>query len=562
MSLDTQALLEPVIRPESGDALDPRESETFASLNQEIDKLTSLSAASQPDWARIEQLGCEFMTQSKDFLVASWLCEAWTQRHALMGVAAGLSLMAGLTEKYWDTAVPPVQRLRGRRNAIMWWIDRLLPWLEAKTDVSMGSDLAERMVSATRQFDALLSEKDPEAPSLARLLGLLQRIPVDAVAEQTPAAPVKATVDTEPAAPAATALPSAEHQTSDSPAPQPSASRSSSATPSTPSTQNQALAPVSFTPLAPSGPLEIKSNDDLLALLKPVQDHVALIGPALLQFDHAHPLSIQLSRFAARVGILELPRATAGQTAIAPPPVAILDAYEKVTASKNPQAMVEFCEARIRTFPFWLDLDLHSARGYAMMGAAGSKMREAITETLLTFLNRLPDVESYSFSNGMPFASAETQAWIRQCREEKSGIRPMDAFSLTQARAANLQAEGDQEAAMNIWQDFISSCSGQRDRFKARLAWAEMVLNAHPDADHLILLEPIAEECERMQLSQWEPELATQVWTLYYQTARKIWLNPSSEQPAYREEEARRRMDVALKQLSISDMAAAVKLAH
>ncbi|NGX99490.1 MAG: murein L,D-transpeptidase, partial [Candidatus Afipia apatlaquensis] len=42
--------------------------------------------------------------------------------------------------------------------------------------------------------------------------------------------------DAAAAAPAATALPSAEHQTSDSPAPQPSASRSSSATPSTPST--------------------------------------------------------------------------------------------------------------------------------------------------------------------------------------------------------------------------------------------------------------------------------------------------------------------------------------
>ena len=557
MSLDTLALLEPVVKPDGEDAVDPRESEAFASLNQEIEKLSSLSGAGQPDWAKVEQLGCDFLNRSKDFLVTSWLCEAWTQRHAMMGVGAGLSLMAGLTDKYWDTAVPPVHRLRGRRNAIMWWIDRLMPWLETNTDVSIGSELAERMVSATRQFDALLSEKDPEAPSLSRLLGLLQRIPVDA----------ETTKPSEAAAAAPAETPAVSSQgiaSSDSPSPSSSVSSSSSfAAPATVSVQSPPQVSIPQPSAATrSGPVEIKSNDDLIALLRPIQDQVAQIGPALLQFDHAHPLSIQLSRFAARVGILEMPMATAGQTAIAPPPVAILDAYEKVTASKNPQAMVEFCEARIRTFPFWLDLDLHSARGYAMMGTAGSKMRDAITEALLIFLTRLPGIESYSFSNGMPFANAETQGWIRQCREEKAGDIPTDSFSLAQTRASSLQTDGDPDAAMSVWQDYIASSHSQRDRFRARLAWAEMVLLAYPDTDSLVLLEPLAEECLRMQLTQWEPDLASRVWILHYQAARKTWLNPPPDQAASRREEARRQMDIALKQLSISDMAAAVKLSH
>lgn len=560
MSLDTPALLEPVIQSDNADAIDPRESEAFASLNQEIEKLTSLSGASQPDWGRIEQLGCEFLTQSKDFLVASWLSEAWTQRHAMMGVGAGLSLMAGLTEKYWDTAVPPAHRLRGRRNAIMWWIDRLMAWLETHTDVSIGSELAERMVSATRQLDVLLSEKDPEAASLARLLGLLQRIPVDA--ETLPSEPVVAAT-TAATAPLAEKPHAPAQSTVSSDSPSPSSPPASPAAPATVSVQSspQIAAPLPSTATR-SGPVEIKSNDDLIALLKPIQDQVAQIGPALIQFDHAHPLSIQLSRFAARVGILEMPMATAGQTAIAPPPVAILDAYEKVTASKNPQAMVEFCEARIRTFPFWLDLDLHSARGYAMLGTAGSKMRDAITEALLTFLGRLHGIESYSFSNGMPFANAETQGWIRQCREEKAGASPTDAFSLAQTRASGLQAEGNLDAAMSVWQDYIATSNSQRNRFRARLAWAEMVLVSQPETDGLVLLEPLAEECLRMHLAQWEPELASQLWILHHQAARKIWLNPPPDQAASRREEARRQMDIALKQLSISDMAAAVKLSR
>ena len=97
MSLDVSVLLE-AVAPQEGTP-DPRDSDLFTFLNQEIDKLSSLSASSQPDWARIEQSGCEFLsTQSKDFLVASWLAEAWTQRHAMLGMVAGFSLMAGLIE--------------------------------------------------------------------------------------------------------------------------------------------------------------------------------------------------------------------------------------------------------------------------------------------------------------------------------------------------------------------------------------------------------------------------------------------------------------------------------
>lgn len=553
MALDIDVLLQPI--PETANAEEPRESQRFAELEREIDKLSSLTAESMPNWTRVEQLACEFLTeQSKDYLVASWLSEAWTQRHAMLGVSAGLGLFAGLTEKFWDTSIPPVARLRGRRNAMLWWFDRVTDWLEKQTDVAIGAELAEKMISSAKSLDAMMAEKDPEAPSLAKLLSHLQRIPV----EQPPAAPAAepasavapAGTSAAPEAAAQVAAPAATAAVQNPPAAAPATSTSSTATLKTPGF---------------SGPIEINSFDDVIRLLKPAQDYIAQIGPALFAFDHAHPLAIYLSRFAARAAIFEIPPATNGQTAIAPPPVAIVDAFEKVSNSKNAQNLIEFCESRVRAFPFWLDLDFHSARGFAMMGSAGAKMREGIIDMLLAFVDRIfagsvPTIDQFTFSNGMPFASLETITWIKQCRDERTGKGHQDAFGEVLSHAQAQVAEGQLASAQELLQGYIANNRSQREQFRARIELVQMILAQDPQADLLALVEPLIDDCKRLTLDQWEPELASQAWSLRVRAARQVVTSTNTEIDASRRAVAREQMEDALKHLSIVDFAAAARL--
>lgn len=539
MALDIDTLLLPL--PEGAAEQDPRQSDRFSDMEREIDKLTSLSGDSLPNWTRIEQLGGEFLAQqSKDYLVASWLAEAWTQRHAMLGVAAGLGLFAGLTEKFWDSAVPPVARLRGRRNALLWWIDRLTDWLDKQTDVAIGAELAESMRSRAKSIDTLLAEKDPEAPSLAKLLAQIQRIPV----EPPPAAAVPTPAASTPPADASAASVKTE-------------------APAAPTPVTPAPATVPTTIKAPNfgGTIEINSFDDVVKLLKPAQDYIAQIGPALFAFDHAHPLSIYLTRFAARASLFELPPARNGQTAIAPPPVAIMDAFEKVSASKNAQGLVEFCESRVRAFPYWIDLDYHSARGFAMMGSAGARMREAIIDMVLAFVDRLPTIEQFSFSDGMPFASLETLTWIKQCRSERSGQGSIDAFGEVQSQAQARVAEGQLEQARQGLQDYIAGNRSQREQFRARAVLLQMTLLQDPQADVLAMVEPLVEDCRRLDLAQWEPELASVAWALKVRAARQVMLSSHPDIDASRRVFARQEMEAALKHLSVVDFAAALRLA-
>jgi type VI secretion system protein ImpA len=62
------------------------------------------------DWKAVAALCSEALhTRSKDFQLAAWLCEAWTQLHGIDGLVAGTQLLTGLAERYWDAAYPQLE---------------------------------------------------------------------------------------------------------------------------------------------------------------------------------------------------------------------------------------------------------------------------------------------------------------------------------------------------------------------------------------------------------------------------------------------------------------------
>src|SRR5215510_5992611 len=80
------------------------------------------------DWAKVEFVCCEALTtKTKDLQVAAWLLEAWMHLYGVSGVAAGLKLLAGLSEEFWDDVHPTLAEgdLEGR-IAIFDWIDQKL----------------------------------------------------------------------------------------------------------------------------------------------------------------------------------------------------------------------------------------------------------------------------------------------------------------------------------------------------------------------------------------------------------------------------------------------------
>ncbi|WP_437588565.1 type VI secretion system protein TssA [Sorangium sp. So ce1000] len=76
------------------------------------------------DWGAVSELGQEALGLSKDLQVAAWLAEAWLQLHGLPGLASGLRLLAGLVERYWDTAHPQMDEGDTATRVMLFsWLD-------------------------------------------------------------------------------------------------------------------------------------------------------------------------------------------------------------------------------------------------------------------------------------------------------------------------------------------------------------------------------------------------------------------------------------------------------
>jgi len=81
------------------------------------------------DWPLAEAKCVETLqSHSKDFQVAAWLCEAWIHLHQVEGFIAGASLLAGMVERFWDSAHPQIEDGDDdARAAPFIWINENLP---------------------------------------------------------------------------------------------------------------------------------------------------------------------------------------------------------------------------------------------------------------------------------------------------------------------------------------------------------------------------------------------------------------------------------------------------
>lgn len=547
MAIDLTALLAPV-SPSSPAGDEARSSENYEAVAAEIEKLTSLSGATPIDWGLVEQHGADILrSQSKDFMLAAWLSAAWMERHGIDGLKAGLELHAGLLQTYWDTGFPPLKRLRGRRNALSWWTERASEWLENHDLPPLPADTQAAMVEAANCIDATLAEKDPDSPPLANFVRQIKNLeiiapPPDAATNGDGA--IDASNSSADKADTA-ALPATIQQANTAPA----TPRNAPAPTSSPNT--------TFKPPSVKLPDQINSLDDIAAALQPVMEHLGHVSSALMSLDRFHPLVIEINRFAARASLLEAPPSKTGATALMPPPVAITDAFQSICGAGNADGMIEFCESRILAFPFWLDLDHQSARGFGMLGEPGARMRKAVIKNALTFTERLPGIELLTFSDGTPFATEETRQWLDECRAEQSGGPAGDAFGQTQQQAQQAIAQGQHDQAMSVYQSAIQSTYSGRDQFRARLALAELFIAVRPDADPVPLVQPLVDDCLQHGLGSWEPELAAKAWQTLLKACRQALAGPAIHDDAGRRDRYQQQHEQALQQLARLDFAAA-----
>lgn len=116
-----RALLEPIAGG-TRCGVDTRDEPDAIRLRDEVSKLEGLHG-NLVDWALVERIGVDLLARStKDIRIASQVAHAMSHTRGLEGALAGVTLLRGVIDTFWDGLHP--ERPKGRASAVAWFVTR------------------------------------------------------------------------------------------------------------------------------------------------------------------------------------------------------------------------------------------------------------------------------------------------------------------------------------------------------------------------------------------------------------------------------------------------------
>ena len=458
---------------------DVRNDPDFEALSREIEKMSSPTLSGTMDWNRVLQLSEDILTnKSKDLLVLSYFSVALLKTAGLRGFAGSVHILRESLEGFWEDLFPVKKRMRGRKNAIEWWQEKVSADLRDLTAQKWPKQEHDGFLEDLNAVDAFLADNMEEAPLLLPMINA-----VAALVETIEEAP----------APEATLPPAA-------PGPAEGAS---------------ARAPLAGTARAVAvDPTETNADK----LLSQGLEIIGRTATLLIQQDPLNTLSFRLNRIAAWTAVTTLPPATAGKTLIPAPDGQIISALENLYQSRSWRDLLDAAESRVRQFLFWLDLSRYVTEALEQLGRQDSS--EAVAAETCQYVKRLTGMEKLAFDNGTPFANEETRVWINGLNRQQSsggGAAPGSETDILQVvekqveEAAKASRDNKLPAALGAFTDKLNHAPSARVRFIWQFGLCRLLLQVKQPRLAVPHLKDLLQTLEMYRLEQWEPDLAVEV---------------------------------------------------
>jgi len=499
--MDAAALGAKPIPGDNPAGFDAKYEQEYADVSAEIGKLGSAVQGGAVAWAKVAAQGQAILEQkSKDLQIAAYVGIAWQEVHGIEGLRDAVDLFLGLFETFWETAFPPLAKLRRRTNAFDWWHERAYADLQKYGDApALPADMVAGLAERLSNLDRLAGERMPDAAPLRDMLEAVRRLPIEA-AEPVPA----------PESP----QPLQAEQAPTTPAPQPA----------TPPTAPVAAAPAQPQASAQSG-TAASSGDDAQAALKDFSSagsRYALLTHRAVPED---PSAWQILRLALWSKVAALPPSTDRQTHIPPP-----DA-ERIAGLRRMLEAGKYLEAALggedvfAASLFCLDAQCVIDAALEGLGDAYAEARRRVREETARFVRRLRGVEQLTFDGGMPFADQETRDWLASLQETEgpaSAPAPPAATAAAETRpdadnaAAAVAAEAERlaaahqlDAALRLLEKAQGDSPAANMALRARQL--RLLCNAKERDIAAALAQGLLEELGKRQVENWDVALALEV---------------------------------------------------
>ena len=460
---------------------DARYAPEYEVLEQELGKASSVHAAGAIDWELIRE-GSEHLlaTKTKDLRLASWLTWSLYQRDSFAGLHAGLSMISCLCRDHWDEIHP--LKPRTRSAAISWLVPRLEQVLADHVPMGEQLSLFEQVAIELRSLESCLANHlGAQAPLLLPLCRRLGEMVKRAGNANPHPGPVGAAI----------------------------------------AQVKQAAAQV-FNSTAP-----VEHEKDAHKSLRSLHDQARPLCSWWLKQKATDLKPLRLARTLLWLPIDILPERNAEQiTALRGVPADKLASYRERFAQGLYADLLADLETSIARAPFWLDGQRLAWECLNELDAEQA-MREVEIQLAL-FLQRMPGLDELRFHDGVPFADAETRAWIsaRVMPHVQPSQAPSESIS-NQSGTTPAWEEALQDVLPHLRKDGLKSAvqklklglnqaRGGRERFFWQLTLARLCFQAKKYDLAKTQLESLDQTLQATGLGDWEPDLALEVLRLLH----------------------------------------------
>ena len=542
--MDAVALGRDPIPGESPAGFDAKFEPEYEAVLAEISKLGSATQAEPLSWSRVEEQAESILAgKSKDILMAAYLGVALQKTHGLQGLCDAMNLFSALFTSFWETAFPPLNRLRRRTNAFEWWHEKAYAELQALDDSfpPLSDAFLHELLDALDRLDQLAGELMPDAMPLRDLREAIRRLPSlppesdpqplpseDGQSRENAAteAQVQKVPAEEKAAPDVAAAPPAEP----SPVPEPAVSPEKEVRPekpaSAPSQPAEKVPPAVSSAPSQASP-SVSESDDARAARKAFVDASCRYAFLAHKDSVQDPQPWQILRIALWGGVAALPLSENGQTYLPAPDAVRLEALQSLLNSGKLVEAALGAEDLFASSLFCLDAQAIIDEALERLGADFASAREVVREETQRFVRRLEGVETLSFTDGTPFASERTRAWLKTLAQRApagghasdSGHLPaFGAAAASDDAVSVVMAEAERLFNDNLVVEALATLDRAQGTSLAvnmmfRVEQLRLLCRAGESAVAVALARDLLEESDRRELEIWDRARAVDVLT-------------------------------------------------
>ncbi|MDK2921478.1 MAG: type secretion system protein VasJ [Desulfonauticus sp.] len=459
---------------------DVRYEPEYEAVQQEIDKLSSPTATTPPDWEKVAKLSELILKEkSKDLIITTYLGIALFHLQGIQGLFIGTKILRDILYNFWDELYPPKKRMKGRKNALNWWKEEIEKHLKGEQEYKVEQNEKKALLKDLEDIDKFIADKLPDGPSFLNLKENLEEIIT---------------------APSESSIPP----------------------PSPPSNPPPSSPPPDFSqkpsPEPASAPEPAASEENSQALM---EQGFSLLNKASLIIAKEKPYwpeLFRLNRIVSWLNIEDKPMAEQGKTLLPPPDLTIINALKNLYQNQDWPALLETAEAYVPQFLFWLDLSRYSKEALENLGQ--NLAAKAIEQEVKWFLNKLPGIEQLCFSDNTPFADTNTQKWLKTLNKPVSSSLPLSDITnhdelfkkidtIFTSIKENIKSKGLQETLLKLQKE-ISLTQSKREKIFWYIKLVNLFLEQNQNKLYFPYVYKILNFIAKYKLDEWEPELAVQ----------------------------------------------------